>query len=54
MKWAAAASGVLALAGSAVALVPVDNLVREALVNKQSADIFVQVRWRADKGRGRR
>ena len=44
MKWAAAATSVLALASSALAIVPVDDLVRDALINKKSADIFVQVR----------
>jgi subtilisin family serine protease len=46
MKWAAAATGALALAGSALALVPVDDAVREALLQKRSADVFVQFKTR--------
>lgn len=48
MKWTAAAAGVLALAGSAFGLVPVDDLVREAVAQGRSADIFVQVRGQRD------
>jgi len=51
MKWTAAAAGVLALAGSALGLVPIDDLVREAVEQGRSADIFVQVRGRRRRRR---